>query len=99
MRARKSRCRFGTPRARGAQLDAAIISGLGLVAIYSVDPRFVDTDDPVDEIDVGDREGDLLRRSQSGEEPEFVVVSLRLANPCEWLRSAVPRPARRRDRL
>jgi len=58
-------------------LDAAIISGLRLVAIHSVDSRFVDTDDPVDEIDVGDRKGDLLRRSQSGEKPELVIVPLR----------------------
>jgi hypothetical protein len=61
----------------GAQLDAAIISGVGFVAIHSVDPCFVDTDDPIDEIDVGHREGDLLRRSQSGEKTELVIVSLR----------------------
>jgi hypothetical protein len=62
-------------RAR-TQLDAAILAGFSLVPVNAADSCFVDTDESVHEINIGEHEGDLLRRSQAGEEAKLVVVAL-----------------------
>jgi hypothetical protein len=44
----------------GTKVNASIVAGLGLAPIHSRNPRLVDTDHPIHEIEVGEDEGNLL---------------------------------------
>ena len=63
----------------GAEFDASILAGLGLASIDAMDSSLVDTDNAMDEVDIGENEGNFFRGPQSREEPKLVVVALRLA--------------------
>jgi hypothetical protein len=62
-----------------AYLDSAIVAGFGLVPIDTEYSGLVDTHDSLREIDIRERQRDLLRRSQPCEEAKFIVVTLRFA--------------------
>ena len=62
-----------------AEFDASIFAGLGLAPIDAMDSSLVDADNTMDEVEVRENEGNLLRGPQSREEPKLIVVALRLA--------------------
>jgi hypothetical protein len=61
------------------QLHSAVFARPGFVTINARDPRFGQADDSLSEIDVCDRQRNLLRRPQAREEPKLVVVALGFA--------------------
>ena len=48
-------------RRSGAEFDASIFAGLGLTSIDAMDARLIDADNAVDEVNVGEHEGNLFR--------------------------------------
>lgn len=62
-----------------AEFDAAIFAGLCLAPIDAMDARLVDADNAVDEVDIGEHEGNFLRRPQAREKAKLIVIALRLA--------------------
>jgi len=62
-------------RAR-TQLDTAIFAAFGLIPIDDGDSGFVDTDEPLREINVRENERNLLGWSEAGEKTKFIVVAL-----------------------
>lgn len=62
-----------------AQRDPSIFTGLGLTSVDSCDPCFVDTDDAVDQVEIGYDERDLFGRPHAGEKSKLIVVALGLS--------------------
>jgi len=58
---------------------SAVLAGLGGILVDAADPRFIDRKCLLCRIEIRHDDGNLLGRTQSCEEPELVVVSLRLA--------------------
>jgi hypothetical protein len=57
----KTKLPFQNQEGTGAQLDATVVSGLCIVSVHSRDPRLVDADDPVHNIEVRESKRDFLR--------------------------------------
>jgi hypothetical protein len=70
---------FENSQCSRAKSNPPIVAGLSSIAVNSRNPRLVDADDPVHQVDIGEYERNLFRRPHSCEETELVVVSLRLS--------------------
>jgi hypothetical protein len=62
-----------------AEGNPPVVAGLGSIAVNTGDSRFVDADNSVHQVDIGEHERNLFQRPHSGEETELVVVSLRFS--------------------
>lgn len=60
----QSKLSFENRECSRAQRDSSVFTGLGLIAVDSCDPRLVDTDDAVDQVDIGEYECELFGRGR-----------------------------------